>query len=598
MNRISLGAMIEKIRKEQKISQKTLSQGLCSVQTLSKIEGDLCETDTLLLDILLQRLGKSPDKLELILPQIEYKRIRIRDFIETLIWKRKEKKAEALLNFYKTQFEKNNHAQMMFCYRTNARIAYYLKQDLPSAKQYLLDALETTMHGWREETLFQYQISTIEMENLLMLIQILLEQENETAAESLLSVCILYIQKHFTDEEEYTKIFSKAAWLQARIWLKQKLPYKALTICETAMEHLRKNGISYFMLPLLELMSACFRMEGTKQNQWIQWYECYLELYQEFCEPWYCHDDLFHNCYQREYHLDYEIIRGERLSKGYTQFELIDAIYQSPETLSRVETGKVSPTKHNFEQLMQKLNLNRKRYDGAILVDSFELLELKQQIDREINRREYVKGKLLLDQLKTKLDLKQIQNHQFIEGLEHTILFRTGKLSAEAYEQASKKSLSYTYSIEKAPFFRPPLKNECVLISQICNASFDMNRWEETFSLCDSAIQSFFHSKVDLRYHYRSLGLLLANRIIFTANHLNETTAKPISGCSIRYELLCGKGNFLPAELISYARYLKKENDHYRSDIKIKQAYYVSLLFYQTTYEAFIEKMMSGLVKE
>lgn len=86
MHVITVGSIIERARKEQKaISQKTLIQGICSIQTLYAIETNQYKTDILLVDILLQRLGKSPDKLEIILSQEAYQLVRQRDLIEEAI---------------------------------------------------------------------------------------------------------------------------------------------------------------------------------------------------------------------------------------------------------------------------------------------------------------------------------------------------------------------------------------------------------------------------------------------------------------------------------------------------------------------------------
>ena len=42
-------------------------------------------------------------------------------------------------------------------------------------------------------------------------------------------------------------------------------------------------------------------------------------LWSSFAEPWCPVDMIFHNCYQKEYHLDYELVRDERKAQGITQ---------------------------------------------------------------------------------------------------------------------------------------------------------------------------------------------------------------------------------------------------------------------------------------
>ena len=93
MSNITIGRIIEKLRQEKNYSRKKLSQGLCSTQMLIKIENNKSDVDKFMSDILLQRLGKSPDKLEIIISNEEYRKIHIRDEIEELIWKRKREEA-------------------------------------------------------------------------------------------------------------------------------------------------------------------------------------------------------------------------------------------------------------------------------------------------------------------------------------------------------------------------------------------------------------------------------------------------------------------------------------------------------------------------
>lgn len=100
MNVYTIGSLIKQERKKRKISQKKLVAGLCSAQTLSMLEDDMCETDAFLMDMLLQRLGKSPDKLECIVSGEEYHRIKMRSLIEQLIVRRKRKYADYLLERY------------------------------------------------------------------------------------------------------------------------------------------------------------------------------------------------------------------------------------------------------------------------------------------------------------------------------------------------------------------------------------------------------------------------------------------------------------------------------------------------------------------
>ena len=172
-----------------------------------------------------------------------------------------------------------------------------------------------------------------------------------------------------------------------------------LALCEKAIELLRKNAMLYYMLPLLNRIVKAGEQLGIapKRNKWTKYCEILTFLWEHNAPKWYPTDSLFHNCYQRTYHLDYEFIRSERIAQGLTQEKLAEGIYRNPESLSRVETGKVSPNKQTFEKLMEKLGFEKGRYNGYVVTNSFETMELRDELDRLIMRREYLKAKITLD---------------------------------------------------------------------------------------------------------------------------------------------------------------------------------------------------------
>ena len=68
-----IGEIIRTERCVQRINLKMLAKGLCSIPTLSRIETGECFASVELIKELLSRVGKSAEKLELIVPSEEYK---------------------------------------------------------------------------------------------------------------------------------------------------------------------------------------------------------------------------------------------------------------------------------------------------------------------------------------------------------------------------------------------------------------------------------------------------------------------------------------------------------------------------------------------
>lgn len=124
--------------------------------------------------------------------------------------------------------------------------------------------------------------------------------------------------ERFMDGEEYAKIFGKYAWLLARVFHSSGRLKEALELCKLALLKLRYFGILYFILPLLKLAQDCTRdLEMPEGYKHYREYQTVIEeLCQEYQEDWHFTDSMFHNYYQKEYHLDSEIIRGEHLERG------------------------------------------------------------------------------------------------------------------------------------------------------------------------------------------------------------------------------------------------------------------------------------------
>ena len=89
MSEWSFGQLIANERKKQKVSGEILTQGIGTKQGLHKIDIGQMQCDKLFGDIVLQRLGRSPDKLEYILSWNEYRLECIRTWLEECVYKRK-----------------------------------------------------------------------------------------------------------------------------------------------------------------------------------------------------------------------------------------------------------------------------------------------------------------------------------------------------------------------------------------------------------------------------------------------------------------------------------------------------------------------------
>lgn len=651
MSYIALGKLICQIRTQQKISLEKLGRGLCSKQALSDLERGNVQADKLLLDIVLQRLGKSTDKQEVILPWDAYHLEETCDRLEQSIQGRNRENARK----YRKEFAKllgrdgreeakwENEARVreMYWHRTLAEWAYWIDGNPETAMRELVLAAGITLPGWWERKLEYYVISTVEMENLLAIVRLEIEARGQkyrmrTAAlrkkiwdgtwepvgektwqrgpwdrqgmtlPGFLRECMGYIRKHFTDPQEHAKVFAKCVWLLSYIELEQGNVLEAYGLCEEAVEELRDYGISVFLPPMLERIVACCRQameifgkmkkNGEEipyawQRDWgalFSRYGHYLAaLRHTYIKSGLCPDSpvsIFVKCYQKSYHLDYEFIRSERVAQGMTREQMVEGVYQSQKTLWQIEVKHTSPHGRNFRLLMDKIDSEKGRYNAFVVSDSFEVLELKDEIDRCMSRKEYERVEELVRLLESQLDMGNAENQRIILYIRSVVEFRQGSVSCMEMLQRCWKLLGESYHIAKdvetggvpdikklreGPFYRAPMKAEMGLINQIALLLRRLQYEEEAEAIYKAVLKTMESSNVAPCYRYRVYALPLGN--LAKCKKSVDLSRKGIS-----YELSCGKMNSLGYVLMAWACAIEDDSpDRAESREMILDSYYL-----------------------
>lgn len=577
MSNTTIGGIIEKLRVEKNYTRRKLSQGLCSTQMLIKIENNKSDVDKFMSDILLQRLGKSPDKLELLISEEEYRKLYMRDEIEELIWKRKKEEAEALLLEYENSYAKDNTVQKMFVLRTKAYLCQELEGDSARAEAYMRQAVELTLPGMKMENMNEYLLAAIELENILELSYLILQQGRVQEAAWIVEACQKYVEKNVTDEVEYTKIFSKIAWLSSLVYIKRDEYDKAIKIGDRAFENLRKYGNLYFMMPLLEqLIQCCEKLGKDESRKKYQIYdELIKELYQQYGEEWYCQNSLFHNCCQTGYHLISEFIRQERQAKKLTQEQLIEGVYEGPENLSRVENGRVVPTRKKLDGLMRNLGVERGKYCGTLVVEDFEILESKYEIDILVGTGKYEEAQKKLSELENRIDNEEKINEMAIQiykmVIELGVELSTGRMQVEAIRESARTLLEKNGVLRDGRVYRVPFFNEMAALNALGICLKRTGKRQEAIAIYQDILKCVEESAIDEKYQNLIVSPVVANLDLYDSKR--KWGKKGIS-----YELRCGKGKMLYMHLVAQ---LEQTEDEDAKRKMTRKAYYLSELFYK-----------------
>ena len=358
MKERTINEILYLLRSESGIGQEKLSRGLCTKGAYSKYESGDRRIDQLLLRALMQRLGKSSDKLPSVLTPEEY---------SYFVWKKQvleaeeqkemdmvlklleEPEAEAIVIHLKLQKQ--------FVCRMRAYAAWEKDANLEQSIALLEQAVDLTMPGIRVGTLMQYRISIEEMQILLELAQFQITGKRKQEAAELLLEITAYADRYYLDYEAKVKVYPKAVRILYPFLLQQQREMEGAVLCKKAIELLCWQGVLYDLKELLEGYLACsmgFAKEEPQRNRYSRQLWALSKVYEEFGAEQYLSGECRMYYENQEIYLVNEIIQRSRLEKGMSQETLSEGIC-SPENLSRIERGKGAPNTRNFRALMEKL---------------------------------------------------------------------------------------------------------------------------------------------------------------------------------------------------------------------------------------------------
>lgn len=500
--------LIGKIRKGKRISQQILGRGICSAQQISKIEKGEVVPDFFLTEILLQRLGMSPDKFEIVLSLEEYEEIEARDDIIDDLRQGRLEAAEKRLETFCGDAGRNQPIRQMNRFRLLGALALE-RGEYEAAEKNLEEAVHLTM-GQVEQIVPEGRLlAGIELETLILYAQALWMRKKALQAGELLEKILSYVKKWITDSEERARFQSKIAVVLGSIYKEAEECAASEALCEEALELLRDNDLVQCMPSLLRLLAEVYEETGQweKAGKMTRWKETLEQIYAHFGLDVSAVDKLYFNACVSQYYLIGEIIREERKARGLSQEELIEGIYQEPATLSRVENGQM-PDSRKLRMLLGRLGVSRQRYAGSVAAVDYHVLEMNAEIEKLLCRHEEEKTAWAAEQMKQCVDMSIPENRQRVEGVEMAWRLRTGKMELEeAYSKADELlRLTYKEGTERVPF-----RNELRLINAMCICQWRKGLREETIAVQKKILKRFEKSRVQSKYHFLSVGLILDN---------------------------------------------------------------------------------------
>ena len=145
MNRQSIGKLVLYEREKKQISIQNLANGICSISTLQRVENGERLPDFFVLERMIERLGKSINKMEFLYSQGDYEIYCLREVIERYLENKQYADVWEGLEAYEALKEAEEPIHKQYIFKMYGAIAAEEEKDHQKAAKYLEEALQLTV---------------------------------------------------------------------------------------------------------------------------------------------------------------------------------------------------------------------------------------------------------------------------------------------------------------------------------------------------------------------------------------------------------------------------------------------------------------------
>jgi transcriptional regulator with XRE-family HTH domain len=289
MENNKIGTAIQYFRESYQISQSKLCKGLCSVATLSRIEAGERDVDSLLLETLLERLGRMPNQFELILTDFDYVLYQNREEIKKQIEDKNYSTACDLLNEYEQIAASKGTVHMQFIIASKALLNELQGGAIEATINLLMEAISYTVPDFKSNAIKNYNLSNSELSIIIDVTQRMISAAMTEGAKDLLVQVLEYLDLH-NSVEENNRFYAKVAVIASNLYMQENDLELALDMCNKGME---KNKGSRKMDYLGELCfikaqatEGLLKENNTRDSSMKECLKLYLQAYYVFvfCE--------------------------------------------------------------------------------------------------------------------------------------------------------------------------------------------------------------------------------------------------------------------------------------------------------------------------
>lgn len=562
-----IGEFLFRLREKKKLTQNELSFGICNFRELSKIEQGERLPNTFLLDTLMSRLGKSSDRLEYVVSEESYAFYEFRYKIEEAIEFGNVEKVKKNVEIYKSKLKIKDNLHFQYLDMIEALLSW---ENESECIQYLEKALNRTME-FSEEDCFNHVMSCLEAGILVLWAR---KKKRGEELSIFLEKMLFYAEKQWDDVEERVKIYPYIIKILSEELKEQKRYQELKRICGRGIYLLIKNNTMANLIELMELEILSMEQLGEKEEVINQKREQKRYLGEVCYEKNYRGRKFgLLSRMKREFYLDWEIIKKQRVAMGITQEKLCEDIC-TQESLARIEQGR-RPHNKNYNRLTQKLLWKKEKRTNTINVWDYNLLELKSEINNDISKHRYQIAKEKLMEFRFQGTLESLQYLTYMKAvLEMQLEKIREKEAIEIFRKALFLTLN-TENFEKLPNLILT-RQEVVILNGIAIAYAKMGERKKAIELYGKILKSYENSKIALPFRSGGVSIILANMAGYLEEGERFDEALQVFEKAMEIAFKCGDLNDIAGLLTNAAYTLERKGEEEKGKEIFLQAYFIS----------------------
>ncbi|OON97852.1 MAG: hypothetical protein ATN36_02425 [Epulopiscium sp. Nele67-Bin005] len=494
---------IEKTRKDQNYTQAVLTNGLSHYTTLIKLHHNDVYVERIVIDTLLQRLGVDRVMNENYLVDSEWDLEMDRKQILKYIEEQNLNQANKKLENYKRVAQSDFSIHTQFYLYAKALIDEQMDKPPKLIAIKYKKAICQTVPNFEQVPLNQLLLSFWEV-HFIFRYALILEQVDFEKATEVYNQLLDFFEKKTNINLIVAKYYPKVVLRLSKHLIDTNQHLYLIPLCDRAIEYLIKFG-NYTNLPaILQIKLSLIREDDKQRVKLERLSDAIVEVFEMNNKQLDWEGVGSFEIYSiTDCNIIRKVIKARRKILKISQEDLAEGVCDV-KTISRLENNKCKTNFKTCAKLLEKVNLTGDLISDRIPFTSLETYRLRYQISEGLAGYRYDEIALKLEILKSKVDMTNKINQQFITNVELRIQFQRKQITMEQLYDELLKILNLTLPVEKlftakVHYFS---NQEVLIIAKLLQVADRLGRKKEILQWA-TIIEDYFTDKEfnENRYH-------------------------------------------------------------------------------------------------